>query len=88
MDGEALESLGAGDATATWSEWPLLRQALYDLPEGYRAVVVLHDVEGYTHEEIADRLGIEAGTSKSQLARGRARLRAMLAGRTREGARP
>lgn len=87
MDDESLDALGSGDPTPAWSEWPLLRQALYDLPEGYRAVVVLHDVEGHTHEEIAERLGIEAGTSKSQLARGRARLRAALAGRSREGAR-
>lgn len=39
---------------------------------------VLHDVEGYTHEEIGGLLGIEAGTSKSQLSHARRRLRAAL----------
>jgi RNA polymerase sigma-70 factor (ECF subfamily) len=37
------------------------------LPPGYRAVLLLHDVEGFTHSEIADMLGIAEGTSKSQL---------------------
>lgn len=41
------------------------------LPPGYREVLLLHDVEGYTHAEISDLLGIEAGTSKSQLCRAR-----------------
>ena len=49
--------------------------ALAILPDGQRAVVVLHDVEGYTHEEIATLLGIVPGTSKSQLAHARAALR-------------
>ncbi len=53
-----------------------LERALRELPSGYRTVLLLHDVEGWTHAEIAERLGIEAGTSKSQLARARARLRA------------
>lgn len=48
------------------------------LPEGCREVLVLHDLEGYTHEEIAALLGIDAGTSKSQLSRARSRLRAQL----------
>ena len=52
-----------------------LERALAALPSGYRTVIVLHDVEGWTHAEIAERLGIEEGTSKSQLARARARLR-------------
>jgi RNA polymerase sigma-70 factor, ECF subfamily len=41
---------------------------------------VLHDVEGYTHEEIGKMLGVAAGTSKSQLFRARARMRQLLAG--------
>ena len=49
------------------------------LPDGYRAVLVLHDVEGFTHEEIAEALGIVPGTSKSQLARARAAVRRSLA---------
>ncbi len=56
-----------------------LQRAVADLPDGYRAVLVLHDVEGLTHEEIADALGIVAGTSKSQLARARAAVRRSLA---------
>ena len=56
-----------------------LTQAIDDLPEGYRAVFVMHDVEGYTHEEIATSLGVHPGTSKAQLFRARARLRDALA---------
>ena len=56
-----------------------LAQAIDDLPDGYRAVFVMHDVEGYTHEEIAYSLGVHPGTSKAQLFRARARLREALA---------
>ena len=62
-----------------------LERAVAALPGGYRAVLVLHDVEGFTHEEIAGRLGIEAGTSKSQLARARQAMRVELS-RGRAGA--
>jgi RNA polymerase sigma-70 factor (ECF subfamily) len=55
-----------------------LQRALDRLPEGMRQIIVLHDVEGYTHEDIGDLLGIAAGTSKSQLFKARARLREML----------
>lgn len=44
-----------------------LKKAITSLPDGYRAVLVLHDVEGYKHKEIARMLGIHEGTSKSQL---------------------
>ena len=50
-------------------------QALARLPEGARQVFVLHDVEGYRHEEIAEMLGLATGTSKSQLHRARMALR-------------
>jgi RNA polymerase sigma-70 factor (ECF subfamily) len=56
-----------------------LAMAIDDLPEGYRTVFVLHDVEGYTHEEIGGLLGVQPGTSKAQLSRARARLRVALA---------
>ena len=56
-----------------------LAQAIDGLPHGYRAVFVMHDVEGYTHEEIATSLGVHPGTSKAQLFRARARLRDALA---------
>lgn len=55
-----------------------LERAIEGLPAGYREIFVLHDVEGYTHEEIGGLLGIETGTSKSQLSRARQRLRAAL----------
>ena len=57
----------------------LLGQALDRLSDGYRQVLVLHDVEGLTHEEIAKRMGIAIGTSKSQLHKARARMRSLLA---------
>lgn len=56
-----------------------LQRAIDGLPDGYRTVFVMHDVEGYTHEEIANALGIQPGTSKAQLHRARARLRDELA---------
>lgn len=55
-----------------------LERALDDLPEGMRRVLILHDVEGYTHDEIGDVLGVTSGTSKSQLFKARAKMRAML----------
>lgn len=55
-----------------------LERAIAELPDGYREVLVLHDVEGYTHREIAELMGIEEGTSKSQLSRARRAMRALL----------
>ena len=57
-----------------------LEEALDQLPEGMRKVLILHDVEGYTHEEIGSALGVTAGTSKSQLFKARAKMRRMLRG--------
>ena len=56
-----------------------LMQAVDALPEGCRTVFMMHDAEGFTHEEIAAALGVTAGTSKAQLSRGRAKLRVALA---------
>ena len=56
-----------------------LTQAIDALPIGYRTVFVMHDVEGYTHQEIGAALGVETGTSKAQLSRARAKLREALA---------
>ena len=56
-----------------------LARAIDALPNGYRMVFVMHDVEGYTHEEIGSALGIRPGTSKAQLFRARAKLRGELA---------
>jgi RNA polymerase sigma-70 factor (ECF subfamily) len=73
----------AGLASPTASPSPEremdVRRALDALPEGFREVLVLHDVGGYTHEEIALALDIAPGTSKSQLSRARRALRRELA---------
>ena len=62
---------------------PLLRakllEAVNELPEGCRTVFMMHDAEGYTHEEIGAALGVTTGTSKAQLARARGKLRVALA---------
>lgn len=58
-----------------------LDAAIARLPDGARKVFVLHDIEGWTHEEIAQQMGLVPGTSKSQLSRARAALRRMLDGR-------
>ena len=55
-----------------------LEAAIAGLPPGARRVFVLHDVEGFTHEEIGDQLGISPGGSKAQLHRARMLLRAAL----------
>jgi RNA polymerase sigma-70 factor (ECF subfamily) len=55
-----------------------LEQALGRLPDKSRAVVWMHDVEGYTHEDIAEMMGMTVSFSKSQLARAHARLRTWL----------
>ena len=58
-----------------------LESALAQLPPGYRAAFVLHDIEGYDHEEVARLLGCAVGTSKSQLHKARIKLRKILATR-------
>ena len=55
-----------------------LEEAIKKLPQGYRLVFVLHDVEGYEHNEIAEMLGCSIGNSKSQLHKARLRLRDLL----------
>jgi RNA polymerase sigma-70 factor (ECF subfamily) len=57
---------------------PALEEAIQSLPPGYRTSVVLHDIEGLEHEEIAKITGVSVGTSKSQLHKARARLRELL----------
>lgn len=72
-DDAPLELVAAGPAQP---EHDLdFEEAVARLPEGARQVFVLHDVEGYRHEEIAQMLGLVAGTSKSQLHRARMALR-------------
>ncbi|MEO6726856.1 MAG: RNA polymerase sigma factor [Blastocatellia bacterium] len=55
-----------------------LDKAIRELPRGYRTVFVMHDVEGFEHEEIARTLGVSVGTSKSQLHKARMKLRDLL----------
>jgi RNA polymerase sigma-70 factor (ECF subfamily) len=61
-----------------------LETAIQTLPAGAREVFLLHDAEGYKHEEIAGMLDITVGTSKSQLHRARMMLRTVLGGENRE----
>ena len=67
---------------------PDLREKLYraidDLPEIYKVTFIMHDVEGYTHDEIATALGIAEGTCKSRLSVARAQLRQKLASVAKE----
>ena len=66
-----------------------LERGVAGLAPGYREVLLLHDVHGYSHEEIGNLLGIDPGTSKSQLSRARGVLRERMgrdsAGREQEG---
>ncbi len=55
-----------------------LDKAISQLPEGYRNVFVLHDVEGYEHSEVAKILGCSLGTSKSQLHKARLKMRKLI----------
>jgi RNA polymerase sigma-70 factor (ECF subfamily) len=57
-----------------------LSRALAELPEGYRKIFLLHEVDGYEHHEIARFLGCSVGNSKSQLHKARQRIRELLAG--------
>lgn len=52
-----------------------LETAIQRLPDGYRQVLILHDIKGYTHKEIAHLLDIDPGTSKSQLFNARRKIR-------------
>lgn len=64
-----------------------LDEAIRQLSPGYRAVFILHDVEGYEHDQIAEILGCAVGTSKSQLHKARLKLRQLLKGHARPKAR-
>jgi RNA polymerase sigma-70 factor (ECF subfamily) len=64
-----------------------LIKAIEQLPDGYREMFILHDVEGYEHHEIARILGCSAGNSKSQLYKARLRLRELLQEELRSRAR-
>lgn len=63
-----------------------LERVIACLPDGYRTVLLLHDVEGFTHAEIGEMLGIAEGTSKSQLNAARRQAQALFEGRSSCGA--
>ena len=79
LDGLVAELPGTGRREAEPDLKRRLAAAIDALPEGYRTVFLMHDVEGYTHEEIGAALGVQSGTSKAQLSRARAKLREALA---------
>jgi RNA polymerase sigma-70 factor, ECF subfamily len=64
-----------------------LERSIEQLPPGYRTVFVLHDVQGYEHNEIAEIMGCSVGNSKSQLHKARTRLRELLQEQMRDQAR-
>lgn len=76
-DGPAMPATGVGGPALSVDRMDLER-AIGKLPEGCRAAFLLHDVEGFEHQEVAAILGIAEGTSKSQVHKARMRLRGML----------
>ena len=83
---EAVSVNGAAPAAIEPDLKQRLHAAIDELPEHYRVVFVMHDVEGYTHEEIGEALELPSGTSKARLSRARARLREALADFAKEWA--
>lgn len=83
------KDIGSRDLTLTGSiDRVALERAVENLPPGYRLVFVLHDIEGYEHNEIAEMLNCSIGNSKSQLHKARMKLRELLrTGQRREVAR-
>lgn len=75
---EQVEPLTIKTQTTPMIDHLALAAAIEKLPPGYCKIFLLHDVDGYEHEEIAKLLGISAGTSKSQLHKARMRLRSLL----------
>jgi RNA polymerase sigma-70 factor (ECF subfamily) len=65
-----------------------LARAIGELPEGYRTIFLLHEVEGYEHQEIAELLSCSVGNSKSQLHKAKLRIRQMLGQARAEGREP
>ncbi|MGA7340353.1 MAG: RNA polymerase sigma factor [Terracidiphilus sp.] len=82
-------SFGAPDLTLAGAIDRLaLERAVADLPAGYRLIFILHDVEGFEHNEIATLLDCSIGNSKSQLHKARLKLREALRTNTEQEARP
>ena len=82
-------SFGAPDLRLTGTiDRLVLGRAIADLPTGYRLIFILHDVEGFEHNEIASMLDCSIGNSKSQLHKARLKLRDALRAENRQEARP
>lgn len=77
-DADALDRIGDASVAADGGDVMDMEAALASLPQGSRHVVVLQAVYGYSHEEVAEMLGIAVGTCKAQLHRGRKLLRERL----------
>jgi RNA polymerase sigma-70 factor (ECF subfamily) len=78
FDLDEARGMGSVDRRADPDVKEKLWRAIDDLPAKYRMVFVMHDVEGYTHDEISSAMGSQVGTSKAQLSRARAKLREAL----------
>jgi RNA polymerase sigma-70 factor (ECF subfamily) len=78
VDEAALEAAAGGEVPFCAAERGDLERAVSELPPRARAVLVLHDVEGWKHEEISAELGMAVGSSKAQLHRARGLLRRAL----------
>ncbi len=76
---EAASGIGTSIREAEPDLKTRLAAAIDSLSEKYRTVFLMHDVEGFTHDEIGSTLGIPVGTSKTRLFQGRAKLREALA---------
>jgi RNA polymerase sigma-70 factor, ECF subfamily len=74
----AQDTLAAPQVSSDGLAKKTLERALLRLPEGYREILVMHDVMEMEHEEIAQVLGVQVGTSKSQLHKARSKMRELL----------
>ena len=86
-DGEMPEQIVIGSANPDKMQIVdklALQTAIAQLPPGYKKIFLMHDVHGFEHEEIARRLGLSVGTSKSQLHKARMKLRGLLSKRNGE----
>lgn len=68
----------ADDTLSMTTDRVALQRAIEDLPPGYRIMLILHDIHGYEHQEIAEIFGCTTGNTKSQLHKARLRLRAVI----------
>lgn len=73
------QTFGKADDTLTMTtDRVALQRAIQDLPPGYRLMLILHDIHGYEHQEIAEIFGCTTGNTKSQLHKARLRLRSVI----------